>query len=140
MNKRWLTLLILLLVLAAGIVDLILGINRLNKLGSGQYKEVEATITGIETYYETDPETNTDTERYEITVEYTVDGKKYVSLLGETPKEFHEGMQLTVLYDVGDPTDVVLPGKTGAYIMIGLGAVVILVCVVMILKKLFGRA
>lgn len=121
-------------------VDLLLGINRLNKLGSGQYKEVEATITGIETYYETDPETNTETERYEITVEYTVDGKKYVSLLGETPKEFHEGMQLTVLYDVGDPTDVVLPGKTGAYITIGLGAVVILVCVVMILKKLFGRA
>ena len=133
------SLLIVVIILAAGIVNLVLGITRLNKLGSGRYKEVEATITNIETFIEHDSENDIDNERYEITVEYTVDGKKYVSQLGETPKEFHEGMQLTVLYDTEDPTDVVLPGKTGAYIMIGIGIVAILVSIIMFLKKLFGR-
>ncbi len=124
---------------AAGILCLVLGITRIHKLDSGKYVETQATITKIESHLEYDSDTNTHREEYEITVEYTVDGKKYVSLLGETPKEFHEGMELTVLYDVDDPSEVVLPGKTGAYIIIGLGVVGILAGGVAFIKRLRSR-
>ena len=128
-----------LLFVAAGIFCLVMGVNRLTKLNSGKLIETQATITNIESTTTYDADTNTDRIEYQITVEYTVDGKKYVSLLGETPKEFHEGMELTVLYDVDNPSEVVLPGKTGAFIMMGLGVVGILAGGVVFLKKLRGR-
>ena len=126
--------------LAAGVFCIVMGVTHLQKLNAGKYVETQATITKIETreVTDTDDPSITRTE-YDITVEYTIDGKKYVSQLGETPKEFHEGMELTVLYNVDKPTDVVLPGTTGSYIMIGLGVVAVLLCAVMILKRLRGR-
>lgn len=126
--------------LAVGIFVLVMGINHLQKLNAGKYVETQATITKIETDVVHDPDSPGGTrEEYEITVEYTVDGKKYVSRLGETPKEFYEGMELTVLYNVDNPMDVTLPGTTGAIIMIAMGVVAILAGAVMFLKKLRGR-
>ena len=126
--------------LAVGIFVLVMGINHLQKLNAGKYVETQATITKIETDVVHDPDSPGGTrEEYEITVEYTVDGKKYVSRLGETPKEFHEGMELTVLYNVDNPMDVTLPGTTGAIIMIAMGVVAALAGVVMFLKRLRGR-
>ena len=126
-----------LIFLAAGVLCLMLGIKRLNDLSAGKYAEVQAKIVKIEaeTVYDDDAVR----EEYTITVEYTVDGVKYVSILGENPREFHEGMELTVLYRVDNPSEVVLPGKTGSYIMIGLGAVGIIIGIVLILKKISGR-
>ena len=126
--------------LAVGIFVLVMGIHHLQKLNAGKYVETQATITKIETDVVHDPDSPGGTrEEYEITVEYTVDGKKYVSRLGETPKEFHEGMELTVLYNVDNPMDVTLPGTTGAIIMIAMGVVAALAGVVMFLKRLRGR-
>ena len=124
--------------IGAGIFSLIMGINKIRKLDTGKYAEVQATITKIDSNETYDPDTGTHTEYY-ITVEYTVNGKKYVSQLGETPSDFHEGMELTVLYEIDDPAEVTLPGKTGAYIAIALGAIGILVGGVVIFKKVTGR-
>jgi|GEM_PF-2485071 hypothetical protein len=129
-----------LVVLAAGGLNLVLGISHLHKLHTGQYAETQATITRIETVEVADSEATGGTRtEYEITVEYTLDGKKVVTQLGEIPKDFYEGMELTVLYNVDKPTDVTLPGTTGSYIMIGMGAVAVLLGVVMILRRLRGR-
>ena len=127
--------------LAAGVFCAVMGISQLKKLSDGKYVETQATITKVETVTVSDSDAPGGTrEEYEITVEYTLDGKKVVTLLNNgTPKEFYEGMELTVLYNVDDPTDVVLPGATGYYIMIALGVVGVLAGVVMFLRRLRGR-
>ncbi len=126
--------------LAAGIFSIVTGVKQMNKIKSGKYVETQATITEIESYTVSD---NDDLggvhEEYTITVEYTVDGKKVVAQLNETPDEFYEGMELTVLYNVDKPTDNILPGSNGAYFLIGFGALAIIVSAVMIIKKLTGR-
>jgi hypothetical protein len=125
---------------AAGVFAIITGVGRIQKMNSANYVETQATITKIETneVVDTDEAGGTRTE-YEITVEYTVDGKKFVTQLNETPKEFYEGMELAVRYNVDKPTDVILPGNGGAYIVIALGVVGILAGAFLFLKNLRGR-
>ena len=126
--------------IAAGVFCLITGINQMQKMKQGKYVETQATITQIETneISDSDAPSGYRTE-YDITVEYTLDGKKVVAQLNGTPKDFYEGMELTVLYNQDKPTDVVLPGTTGNYIMIGLGVVAILAGAFALLKRLRGR-
>lgn len=126
--------------IAAGVFCLITGINQMQKMKQGKYVETQATITQIETneISDSDAPSGYRTE-YDITVEYTLDGKKVVAQLNGTPKDFYEGMELTVLYNQDKPTDVVLPGNTGNYIMIGLGVVAILAGAFALLKRLRGR-
>jgi hypothetical protein len=122
----------------AGIVVIYFGINRLMKLEAGKYAETQARITHIETTTVSDEDGIH--EQHDITVEYQVDGKKYVSHLGENPREFYEGMELTVLYEIEKPTEVILPGKTSSYIMIAMGAVAVICGGVVILRKVLGRS
>ena len=126
------------MVLGAGILNLSMGISRIVKLNTGKYEETQAVITKIEESTSVDSEGMTTTD-YTITVEYTVDGKRYVSQLGETPQKFHEGMELTVLYEIDNPLEVVLPGTTGACIMIGIGVVGLAAAAVVALNYFRGR-
>lgn len=132
------TFLITVIVLGASILNLSLGVGRIIKLNTGKYEETQAVITKIEESTSVDSEGMTTTD-YTITVEYTVAGKRYVSQLGETPQKFHEGMELTVLYEIDNPLEVVLPGTTGAYIMIGIGVVGLATAVAVALNNLRGR-
>ena len=118
---------------AAGVLLIILGINRLVKLNAGKYVETQAKITKIETTFVSDEDGSH--EEHEITVEYQVDGKKFVSRLSENPREFYEGMELTVLYDIDKPTTVVLPGKASSFIMMALGFVGVICGLMVIIKK-----
>ena len=126
------------IVLGASVFNLYLGIGRIIKINTGKYEETQAVITKIEESTSVDSEGMTTTD-YTITVEYTVDGKRYVSQLGETPQKFHEGMELTVLYEIDNPLEVVLPGTTGAYIMIGIGVVGLVAAAVVALNSFKGR-
>ena len=126
------------MVLGAGILNLSMGISRIVKLNTGKYEQTQAVITKIEESTSVDSEGMTTTD-YTITVEYTVDGKRYVSQLGETPQKFHEGMELTVLYEIDNPLEVVLPGTTGAYIMIGIGVVGLVAAALVALNSFKGR-
>jgi hypothetical protein len=119
---------------AAGIFTLVMGVRRMMDLNAGKYIETQATITRIDSVETTDSDTGTRTE-YDITVEYNVNGRKYVSHLGEQPKKFYEGMTLTVLYNADRPTDVILPGQTASFIMIGMGIVGIVAGVAAFIKR-----
>ena len=126
--------------LAAGVLNIVLGFNRMSKINAGKYIETQAKITNIESIEVADADapggTRTD---YTITVEYTIDGKKYVSQLGEIPNEFHEGMELKVLYNIDKPTDLILPGNGGTVIHFVIGAVGVLAGIALFLQKLRGR-
>ena len=125
--------------IGAGVLCLVLGITHLNKLSNGSYIETEATVTKIDETEDWDPDTDTYSNRYSITVQYSVDGKTYVGVLRENPKEFHEGMALTVVYDKDNPSDVTVPGTAGSWVIIALGAVGILAGGAVLVKKITGR-
>ena len=59
--------------------------------------------------------------------------------MGETPKEFYEGMELDVWYNTEKPTDVILPGSKGHLVMIGIGVVGVLAGLAILFKRLTGR-
>lgn len=124
--------------LAAGIFMLVMGIGRFQAVSAGRFQETQATITRIDTRTETDPD-GPDRTVYDIMVEYEADGKKVVAQLEENPKDFYEGMELTVQYNMDKPTEVTLPGSGGAFFMIGFGIVAVLCSAVMVLQKLRGR-
>lgn len=133
-------LLLAIVILAAGVLNLVLGASRLIKMNAGKYVETQAVVTKIDTVEVADSDAPGGTrEEYQLTVEYSVDGSRYVSQLSETPSSFHEGMELTVLYNIDKPSEVILPGAGGSFIMIGLGVVGVLAGVVLILRKLQGR-
>ena len=125
--------------IGAGVLCLVLGITHLHKLNSGSYIETEAEITKIDETEEWDSDTDTYRKSYVLTVQYSVDGKTYVGVLRENPKEFHEGMKLTVIYDKDNPSDVTVPGTAGSWIIIALGAVGVLAGGGMLVKKISGR-
>ena len=79
-----------------------------------------AVIRSIELVSEAD--SAEDTDEYAVMVEYSADGKTYVSDLGTMKKDFAEGKEIEILYDPSNPEAIVLPGKTGPILMIVLGA------------------
>lgn len=109
---------------------LFMGGTRLLKMNSKDYVTTEATITNIREEVVHDSEHGYRTN-YFITVEYEVDGKKVVTVLSETPNSFYEGMNLTIKYNIKNPTDTILPGTGGAYIFLIMGgiAVVSAICI-----------
>ena len=121
----------------AGIFIIYQGVNRLGKLNAGRYTETQATITRIDTRTESDSDGFEKTV-YDLTVEYSLDGRKVVAQLRENPRDFYEGMELAVLYDVEDPTAVILPGTANAFIMIGVGAFAVLAGAVLFIKPRRG--
>lgn len=123
--------------LASGIFMLVTGIGRFQAISAGRFQETQATITRIDTHTETDSDGSETV--YDLTVEYTVDGKKVVSRLEQNPTDFYEGMELTVQYNMDKPTEVTLPGNGGAFIIIGMGVVALLACAALIVQTLRGR-
>ena len=126
------------ILVGVGVFMLTMGVGRLRALNTGKFVETQATVTRIDTRTESDPD-GPDRTVYDLTVEYTVDGKKVVAQLEDNPKDFYEGMELTVQYNMDKPTEVTLPGKSSAYIMLGMGTVALLCAAVLVLQKLRGR-
>lgn len=123
---------------AVGIFLLVMGVGRLQAMNAGRFQETQATITRIDTRTETDPD-GPDRTVYDIMVEYEADGKKVVAQLDQNPRDFYEGMELTVQYNMDKPTEVTLPGRSSAYFSIGFGIVAILCGAFLVLQKLRGR-
>ncbi|MBO5994487.1 MAG: DUF3592 domain-containing protein [Firmicutes bacterium] len=92
------------------------------------------TIQSIELIHEAvDSE---DTDQYEVMVEYKVDGKTYVSDLGEKLDDFEVGKVIDILYNPENPDAIILPGKTGSVIGIVVGFLVMIASVFMFLRQL----
>ena len=77
-----------------------------------------------------------DTDEYEVMVKYTVDGKTYVSDLGDKLDDFEVGKVIDILYNPEAPEAIVLPGKGGSIIGIIVGVAAMLVAAFMLVKRL----
>ena len=97
----------------------------------------KAVIQSMERTYEAADANETDT--WEVMVAYSVDGKDYVSDLGQKKDDFTEGKEIDILYNPNNPEGIVLPGKTIWFIFIIAGAVVAAVASVLLVRDLRNR-
>ncbi len=125
MNKR---VLLTLLAILAGLV--FVGFGVFNLIQQSKYIETTAVVSNVDYEYDyVDEETDV-----EITVRYTVDGKEYESILNSTSTNYKVGDTLKIKYDPKDPSKVINASKSYAFIAIGFGLLVIIICVFSLLR------
>ena len=88
------------------------------------------------TYVATD---SNETDTWEVKVEYAVDGKTYVSDLGQKKDDFTVGKEIDILYNPNNPEGIVLPGKTIWFIFMIAGAAVAVIAAVLLVRDLRNR-
>ena len=85
--------------------------------------QVDATITDIITYKDSDNETS-----YKTEVSYTVDDKDYIVTLDQYASNYKLGKTLEINYNPDDPTDIVQEGNKFMYMIfriMGIGFIII---------------
>ena len=97
----------------------------------------KAVIQSMERTYEAMDSNETDT--WEVMVAYSVDGKDYVSDLGQKKDDFTEGKEIDILYNPNNPEGIVLPGKTIWFIFMIAGAAVAAIAAVLLVRDLRNR-
>ena len=97
----------------------------------------KAVIQSMERTYEAMDSNETDT--WEVIVAYSVDGKDYVSDLGQKKDDFTVGKEIDILYNPNNPEGIVLPGKTIWFIFIIAGAAVVVIAAVLLVRDLRNR-
>ena len=97
----------------------------------------KAVIQSMERTYEAADANETDT--WEVMVAYSVEGKDYVSDLGQKKDDFTEGKEIDILYNPNNPEGIVLPGKTIWFIFMIAGAAVSVIAAVLLVRDLRYR-
>ena len=97
----------------------------------------KAVIQSMERTYEAMDSNETDT--WEIMVAYSVDGKDYVTDLGQKKDDFTVGKEIDILYNPDNPEGIVLPGKTIWFIFMIAGAAVAVIAAVLLVRDLRNR-
>ena len=97
----------------------------------------KAVIRSMERTYEAMDSNETDT--WEVMVAYSVDGKDYVSDLGQKKDDFTVGKEIDILYNPNNPEGIVLPGKTIWFIFMIAGAAVAVIAAVLLVRDLRNR-
>ena len=116
----------------AFIVSGIIGIRQ-----DDNFLPTKGVIRSMErTYVATD---SNDTDTWEVMVGYTVDGKDYVSDLGQKKDDFTVGKEIDILYNPNNPEGIVLPGKTIWFIFMIAGAAVSVIAAVLLVRDLHNR-
>lgn len=97
----------------------------------------KAVIQSMERTYEAMDSNETDT--WEVMVAYSVDGKDYVTDLGQKKDDFTVGKEIDILYNPNNPEGIVLPGKTIWFIFMIAGAAVAVIAAVLLVSDLRNR-
>ena len=97
----------------------------------------KAVIQSMERTYEAMDSNETDT--WEVMVAYSVDGKDYVTDLGQKKDDFTVGKEIDILYNPDNPEGIVLPGKTIWFIFMIAGAAVAVIAAVLLVRDLRNR-
>ena len=118
-----------------GLIFIVAGVIGIHQ--DNTFLPTKGVIQSMErTYVATD---SNETDTWEVMVGYTVDGKDYVSDLGQKKDNFTVGQEIDILYNPNNPAGIVLPGKTIWFIFIIAGAVVAAVASVLLVRDLRNR-
>lgn len=103
---------------------------------SAGFEKTTATIVSIEKDpdYIPDPDVTNDEKRI-VTVEYTVDGKKYTTALDSDSPSYNVGGSVEVMYDPENPSTIHSGMGFGIYAMAIGGAILLIIVVVTIRQK-----
>ena len=118
-----------------GLVFIITGIIGIRQ--DDTFLPTKAVIQSMERTYEAADANETDT--WEVMVAYSVDGKDYVSDLGQKKDDFTVGKEIDILYNPNNPEGIVLPGKTIWFIFMIAGAAVAVIAAVLLVRDLRNR-
>ena len=116
----------------AFIIAGVIGIRR-----DDTFLPTKAVIQSMERTYEAMDSNETDT--WEVMVAYSVDGKDYVTDLGQKKDDFTVGKEIDILYNPNNPEGIVLPGKTIWFIFMIAGAAVAVIAAVLLVRDLRNR-
>ena len=116
----------------AFIVSGIIGIRQ-----DDNFLPTKGVIQSMERTYEAMDSNETDT--WEVMVAYSVDGKDYVTDLGQKKDDFTVGKEIDILYNPNNPEGIVLPGKTIWFIFMIAGAAVAVIAAVLLVRDLRNR-
>lgn len=94
----------------------------------------KGVIQSMERTYEATDSNDTDT--WEVMVAYTVEGKDYISDLGQKKDDFIVGKEVDILYKPDNPEGIVLPGKTIWFIFMIAGVAVAIIASVLLVRDL----
>ena len=97
----------------------------------------KAVIQSMERTYEAMDSNETDT--WEVMVAYSVDGKDYVTDLGQKKDDFTVGKEIDILYNPNNPEGIVLPGKTIWFIFMIAGTAAAVIAAVLLVRDLRNR-
>lgn len=111
-------------IVVMGIIAIVFSIHGLHQ--QDDFLPAKGVIQDIQEYVETDSDGVTNTT-YEVTVDYTIDGKSYTSVMGDFENGYEVGKEIDILYDPQDPNVIVSKGKGPFYYFIGAGIFAILV-------------
>ena len=118
-----------------GLIFIVAGVIGIHQ--DNTFLPTKGVIQSMErTYVATD---SNETDTWEVMVGYTVDGKTYVSDLGQKKDDFTVGKEIDILYNPNNPEGIVLPGKTIWFIFILVGAVVAVVASVLLVRDIRNR-
>lgn len=118
-----------------GLIFIVAGVISIHQ--DNTFLPAKGLIRSMErTYVATD---SNDADTWEVMVEYSVDGKGYVSDVGKKLDDFAVGKEIDILYNPDRPEAIVLPGKTIGFIFIIAGAVVAIAASVLLAKDRFER-
>ena len=118
-----------------GLVFIITGIIGIRQ--DDTFLPTKAVIQSMERTYEAMDSNETDT--WEVMVAYSVDGKDYVTDLGQKKDDFTVGKEIDILYNPNNPEGIVLPGKTIWFIFMIAGAAVAVIAAVLLVRDLRNR-
>ena len=118
-----------------GLVFIIAGVIGIRQADT--FLPTKAVIRSMErTYVSTD---SNESDIWEVMVAYSVDGKDYVSDLGQKKDDFTVGKEIDILYNPNNPEGIVLPGKTIWFIFMIAGAAVAVIAAVLLVRDLRNR-
>ena len=117
-----------------GIIVIIFSIKGLNI--QDDFLPAKGVIQDIQEFSTPSSDGGSDTT-FEVTVDYTVDGKAYTSVMGDYEEGYEVGKEIDILYDPQDPTVIVSKGKGPFYYFIGISIFVIIVGLFTFIRGLF---
>ena len=136
LNRRIKSLLAVIVVFVLGVSVIVLSVQRMNKIKSGDYLAAQGVISRIETIYGTSRD---DSDEHHVYVVYTVNGMKYEAELDSYSSKMYEGMSVDILYNKNDPTDIMTPGNSNSVVGFIGGGICILAGIVLIFRFIRGR-
>lgn len=100
------------------------------------FKQTDATITRIDKNWRAyNNETMEDEYDYDVYVKYTVDGKEYEGKADTYDESYAEGKEITVFYNPSNPAEIHGDSGIVSYFLMGIGAIVAVVGVVMLVRR-----